>query len=106
MRFTDFARISLATIGVCVFVRLLRWAHFLFFGGIMRKVDKLGRIVIPQELRKKYGLTEGSTIEFLDVGDGVTVKTSDPFCKICHGKISADAKLPLCEECISRAKKL
>ena len=46
-------RISLATIGVCVFVRLLRWAHFLFDGEIMRKVDKLGRIVVPSELREK-----------------------------------------------------
>ena len=26
--YTHFAKISLATIGVCVFVRLLRWAHF------------------------------------------------------------------------------
>ena len=102
MRFTDFARISLATIGVCVFVRLLRWAHFLFFGGIMRKVDKLGRIVIPRELRIKYGLTEGATIEFLDVGEGITVKPSEPFCKICRSKISDCSTLPLCVSCIEK----
>ena len=72
----------------------------------MRKVDKLGRIVIPQELRKKYGLTQGASIEFIDVGEGVTVKPCDPLCKICHGKISADTELPLCEECIAKAKKL
>ena len=106
MRFTDFARISLATIGVCVFVRLLRWAHFLFFGGIMRKVDKVGRIVVPKELRKKYGLTEGVSIEFLDIGDGITVKPSDPLCKICRNRIDADAKLPLCDKCISKVKNL
>ncbi len=39
---------------------------FLIFGGVMRKVDKLGRIVIPLELREKYGLYEGTRIEFLD----------------------------------------
>ena len=29
--YTHFAMISLATIGVCVFMRSLRWAHFLFY---------------------------------------------------------------------------
>ena len=71
----------------------------------MKKVDKLGRIVIPQELRQKYGLTEGTQIEFLDIGDGVTVRSSEPFCKICRNKISNDATLPLCEKCILRVVK-
>ena len=68
----------------------------------MRKVDKLGRIVIPLELRNKYGLTEGASIEFIDSGDGVTVKSTDPFCKICRVRISEDAPLPLCDECIAK----
>ena len=71
----------------------------------MRKVDKIGRIVIQLELRRKYGLTEGATIEFLDVGEGVTVKPSVPFCKVCHGKIPDGATLPLCEVCIAQVIK-
>ena len=71
----------------------------------MRKVDKLGRIVIPLELRKKYGLSEAATIEFIDTGDGITVKASDPFCRVCRSKISQKAKLPLCDECILKAVK-
>lgn len=71
----------------------------------MRKVDKLGRIVIPLELRKKYGLIEGTAIEFLDVGEGVTVKPSEPFCKVCRTKIPSDASFPLCESCIAKAIK-
>ena len=39
----------------------------------MRKVDTLGRIVIPKELRMKYGLTEGADITFEDNGEGVLV---------------------------------
>ena len=75
------------------------------FGGDMRKVDKLGRIVIPRELREKYGLTEGATIEFFDVGEGVTVKPYGPFCKICRSKINDDVELPLCETCIAEVIK-
>jgi len=71
----------------------------------MRRVDKLGRIVIPMELRKKYGLTEGAEIEFLDVGEGITVRASEPFCKFCRAKISEGATLPLCDRCIAEVMK-
>ena len=50
----------------------------------MRKVDKLGRIVIPMELRKKYGLSEGASIDFKDSGDGIVVKALVNQCKICQ----------------------
>ncbi len=72
----------------------------------MRKVDKLGRIVIPLELRRKYGMTEGSNIEFIDVGEGITVRSSDPFCKVCREKIPYDATLPLCEKCVAEVLKI
>lgn len=32
-------------------------------GGIVRRVDELGRIVIPKEIRKIFRLYEGSTLE-------------------------------------------
>jgi len=32
----------------------------------MRKVDKEGRIVIPKELREKYGLLVGSDVKIVD----------------------------------------
>ena len=75
----------------------------MFFGGVMRKVDKLGRIVIPLELRKKYGLTEGADVEFFDSGYGVTVRASDSFCKICNGKLTENRSIPLCDGCIQKA---
>ena len=40
----------------------------------MKKIDRVGRTVIPMELRKKYGLSEGGDVEFFDVGDGIIVK--------------------------------
>ena len=71
----------------------------------MRRVDKLGRIVIPLELRKKYGLVEGAKIEFLDVGEGVTVRASDSVCRICRGRICETSEIPLCESCIAEVIK-
>ncbi len=71
----------------------------------MKKVDKLGRIVIPLELRRKYGLTEGMKIEFLDAGEGITVRPYEAFCKVCRGRISDRAMIPLCENCIAEVVK-
>ena len=69
----------------------------------MRKVDKLGRIVIPMEMRNKYGLAEGAKVEFFDSGEGITVKPSAPFCRVCRVGILADVGIPLCEKCIAEA---
>ncbi len=71
----------------------------------MKKVDKLGRIVIPIELRQKYGLTEGTKIEILDVGEGIMVRSDEPFCKICHEKIPEDNKFLLCKKCMAEVIK-
>ena len=68
----------------------------------MRRVDKLGRIVIPQELREKYGLTEGAGIDFIDNGDGVTVVLSEESCRICGARLEKDRTLPLCDECTEK----
>ncbi|MBE6539085.1 MAG: hypothetical protein E7671_06465 [Ruminococcaceae bacterium] len=65
----------------------------------MKEIDKIGRIVIPKELRKKYGISEGVKIAFCDTGDGISIKVCEPICKICHAKISNDRELPLCDKC-------
>ena len=72
--------------------------------GIVRKVDQLGRIVIPKELRKKYGLDVGVELSFEDSGDGVLVKVSGTSCKLCGKNIDENCEIPLCPKCIKRIK--
>ena len=75
--------------------------HFLILEEIyMRKVDNLGRIVIPKELRIKYGMTEGSDITFEDNGDGVLVKGCNGLCRICGNLLDGELSVPLCKSCI------
>ncbi len=72
----------------------------------MRKVDNLGRIVIPKELRMKYGLTEGADITFEDFEVGILVKACDGLCRICGVVIEQDeVEIPLCKSCIERIVK-
>ncbi len=52
--------------------------------GIVRKMDELGRIVIPKEIREKYNLEEGTEIEILAKDDKVILrKYKNTFCPKC-----------------------
>jgi len=42
--------------------------------GIVRKIDELGRIVIPKEVRRQQGWTTGTPVEMLGSDDGVFIR--------------------------------
>lgn len=48
----------------------------------IRRVDKLGRIVLPKEVRSFYHLEEGSRLELVATSEGITLK------KVCLVKNS------------------
>ncbi len=51
--------------------------------GIVRDVDPLGRIVIPKELRKTFGIMDGDPLEiFVDSGM-IILKPYEPACIFC-----------------------
>jgi transcriptional pleiotropic regulator of transition state genes len=54
--------------------------------GIVRKVDELGRVVIPKEMRKSLNIENGDEVEILLQGDFVAVKKFEPFCVFCASK--------------------
>lgn len=41
---------------------------------IIRRVDDLGRIVLPKEVRRKVGITEGTPMEIFTDSDGIVLK--------------------------------
>ena len=42
--------------------------------GIVREIDKLGRVVIPKEVRKTQGWEEGQPMEMFMDGDALILK--------------------------------
>ena len=50
--------------------------------GVVRKIDELGRIVMPKELRRTLGMNEGDPVEFFVDGDRVILKKYQPGCVI------------------------
>lgn len=46
--------------------------------GIVRKVDDLGRVVLPVELRRKLGINEKDPIEIFVDKEGIVLKKFTP----------------------------
>ena len=42
-------------------------------GGIVRRIDELGRLVIPKEIRKSLRIKEGDSVEIFHKGDSVII---------------------------------
>ena len=48
--------------------------------GIVRKLDDLGRIIIPKEIRKTMRIECGDPLEiFINSGGGITLRKFDPY---------------------------
>ncbi|WP_020621095.1 AbrB/MazE/SpoVT family DNA-binding domain-containing protein [Paenibacillus daejeonensis] len=50
--------------------------------GIVRKLDQLGRFVIPMELRRTMGITEEDGLEIFTDGERIILKKYQPGCVI------------------------
>lgn len=77
--------------------------------GIVRKVDELGRVVIPVELRRTLNIDIKDPLEIYVDGDQVILKKYEPTCIFCgEGKDikSFDGKniCPICIKEISKIK--
>lgn len=72
--------------------------------GIVRRVDELGRIVLPIELRRTLDIMEKDELEIFVDGQDVVLRKYEPACVFCssaksvivfHGK-------NVCRDCILR----
>ena len=47
---------------------------------IIRKIDKLGRVVIPKDIRKYFGMKEGSNVRIVVTETGVCFEKTKKSC--------------------------
>lgn len=71
--------------------------------GIVRKVDMLGRIVLPKSLRKRYEMDEGDAVEILVQGDTLVLERYHPKCLFCASAetVGEFKEKPICQTCLS-----
>lgn len=52
--------------------------------GVIRKIDELGRIVVPKEIRKKLGIANEDPVEIYVDGDKIILKRYEENCLFCE----------------------
>ena len=70
--------------------------------GIVRKIDELGRIVLPIELRNKMDINTKDSVEILVDNDKIILKKYQPCCVFCGNADNVTmfkGKL-VCRDCI------
>ena len=76
--------------------------------GIVRKMDTLGRVVIPIELRRTLGIDIKDSIEIFVDKDTIILKKYQPSCSFCDN--ATDLKQfqgrNICAECLDKMKAL
>lgn len=85
---------------------MLKGGYHLKSTGIVRKVDELGRIVLPIELRRTLGIDVKDSLEIFVDGNYIMLKKYQPSCIFCDQAkdvVSFKGK-NICPVCIAEIK--
>ena len=76
--------------------------------GIVRKVDELGRIVLPIEMRRTLDIGEKDALEIYVEGSSVILKKYKPSCVFCDAtkEIVVFRGKNICPKCLRELKEL
>ncbi len=76
--------------------------------GIVRKVDELGRVVIPIELRRTLGIDERDSLEIYVDGDQIILKKYEPACIFCGNakNVRNFRDKMICPDCLALMKQV
>jgi len=74
--------------------------------GIVRKVDELGRIVLPSELRKVLNINIKDAVEIYVSGESIILKKYAPACIFCDSAddVSSFKGKNICKKCFEQMK--
>ena len=74
--------------------------------GVVRRIDELGRIVLPMEMRRTLGIEEKDPIEIFVDGENIVLKKYEEACIFCEN--TKDLKKykgkNVCAKCIKAMK--
>jgi AbrB family transcriptional regulator, transcriptional pleiotropic regulator of transition state genes len=71
--------------------------------GIIRNIDELGRIVIPVEIRKRFGLSEKDPLEISIKDETILLSRPRSVCVFCgrSGSVEEHRGRAVCRPCIA-----
>jgi len=74
--------------------------------GIVRRVDELGRIVLPIEIRKMMNINVKDAVEIFTDNDRIVLQKYQPACVFCDDadEVTYFNGKRLCRKCIEKIK--
>ncbi len=74
--------------------------------GMFRRLDALGRFVIPKELRKSLDINIGDSMQIFTDGDTIILKKNQLSCALCgsHEDLVDYHDKKICHKCIADVK--
>ena len=74
--------------------------------GIVRKVDELGRIVLPIEMRRTLDISEKDALEIFADGENIVLRKYQPACIFCDNakNITNFKGKNICSDCLKKLK--
>ena len=76
--------------------------------GIVRRIDNLGRVVLPIELRRTFDINKEDPVEIYVDNEYILLKKYEPACIFCGNAkdvVSVHGK-NVCKDCLAEMKKL
>ena len=76
--------------------------------GIVRRIDALGRIVIPVELRRTLGINVHDPLSMRLEGESIVIERYAASCAICgaEGEMVAVKDRAVCVDCVGAVKRI
>lgn len=76
--------------------------------GIVRRVDELGRLVIPKEMRKKMNIDDNDPVEIFVDGEKIIITKYTPFCTFCQSdeNVTEFKGRNVCRTCLEEMRSL
>lgn len=74
--------------------------------GVIRRIDELGRIVVPKEIRKKLGIATDDPVEIYVEGEQIILKKHEELCIFCGDgdELTEYCGKKICKSCIEELK--
>ncbi|MNJ42952.1 Transition state regulatory protein AbrB [compost metagenome] len=73
--------------------------------GVVRRIDNLGRVVIPKDMRHALGVVEGDTLEIYANGNQLIIKKFNQGCYLCDSQDVETVPMfghEICHKCVSQ----
>ena len=70
--------------------------------GIVRNIDELGRIVVPKEIRQRFGIAKNDPVEIYVENENIILRKYTPVCHFCGSteNVSSFKDKCICKKCI------